>query len=403
MCTNGSVVSVRVIDIEDDFFAACELIAGGDGPVAIDAERASGFTYSQRAYLIQVHRRGSGTFLFDPPAIGDMSRLTQGLEDEEWVLHAASQDLACLREVGIQPGRVFDTELSARLLGMPKVGLGAVMADVLDVHLAKEHSAVDWSTRPLPEPWLAYAVGDVERLVDLRDALHAQLEDSGKLPFALQEFEAVRTRPEKESPAEPWRRLSGTHNLRKPRQLAVARALWLARDELARTLDVSPGRLIPDASIVAAASAALSGPEDLAKLKAFNGRASRTEIKRWWQAISDGLTATDLPVMRPPSDALPHPRSWPEKNPEAAERLAVAKTCLAQLAEDNNMPQENLMSPAVMREVCWAPPQDLIGESLVLAFVAAGARRWQAEIVAPALAIAFAHMGAEPQTLIVEP
>lgn len=389
MSASGSVVSVRVIDHEDDFRTACDLIASGNGPLAIDAERASGFTYSQRAYLIQVHRRGAGTFLFDPPALGDMSALVTSLDDPEWVLHAASQDLACLREVGIDPARIFDTELSARLLGMPKVGLGSVMSEVLDVHLAKEHSAVDWSTRPLPEPWLIYAIGDVERLVDLRDALEDMLVSAGKIDFALEEFEAVRTRPEKEQMAEPWRRLSGTHALRQPRQLAVARALWLARDALARQMDVAPGRLIPDASIVAAASTPLAGPEDLASLKTFNGRARRTELTRWWDAIAEGLKTTDLPVMRPPSDALPHPRSWPDKNPEAAERLSAAKACLAELAEAQNMPTENLVSPAVVRDVCWDPPAEISASTMTRALHGAGARKWQASIVGPALAEAF--------------
>jgi ribonuclease D len=365
-------------------------LAAGQGPIAIDAERASGFTYSQRAFLIQVHRRDAGTFLFDPPAIGDMSDLTPVGEGTDWVLHAASQDLACLREVGISPQRIFDTELSARLLGLERVGLGPVMAELLDVHLAKAHSAVDWSTRPLPEPWLSYAVEDVERLVDLRDALAALLTDSEKMEFALEEFEAVRLRPEKPPSEEPWRRLSGMHVLRHAQQLAVARSLWLSRDELARERDVSPGRLIPDAAIVAAAGAKLGNQSDLARLKTFTGRASRPEIARWWNAVEQGLASNDLPALRVPSDTIPHQRSWSDKNPLAALRLVAARESVTALAEGMGMPVENLVSPGPLREVCWAPPENQVADALYVALTGHGVRDWQAVRVAPLLAKAFA-------------
>ena len=383
------MVSVHVITSREEFAAACASLAAGQGPLAIDAERASGFTYSQRAYLIQIHRRDAGTFLFDPPAIGDMSELTNLGEGTEWVLHAASQDLACLREVGIAPQRIFDTELSARLLGLERVGLGPVMAQLLDVHLAKEHSAVDWSTRPLPDPWLTYAVDDVERLVDLRDVLAGLLIESEKMDFALEEFEAVRLRPEKLPSEEPWRRLSGMHVLRHQQQLAVARSLWLSRDELARERDVSPGRLIPDAAIVAAAGAKLASQSDLARLKTFTGRASRPELARWWSAVEQGQASTDLPALRVPSDSIPHQRSWAEKNPLAALRLAAARERVTELAESMGMPVENLVSPGPLREVCWAPPQDQSAVALHDALVSEGLREWQAVRVGPLLAVAF--------------
>ena len=384
------MVSVHVVTTRGEFAEACASLAAGQGPIAIDAERASGFTYSQRAYLIQVHRRDAGTFLFDPPAIGDMSELTPVGEGTDWVLHAASQDLACLREVGISPQRIFDTELSARLLGLERVGLGPVMAELLDVHLAKAHSAVDWSTRPLPEPWLSYAVEDVERLVDLRDALANLLIESEKMDFALEEFEAVRLRPEKPPSEEPWRRLSGMHVLRHAPQLAVARSLWLSRDELARERDVSPGRLIPDAAIVAAAGAKLGNQSDLARLKTFTGRASRPEIARWWNAVEQGLASNDLPALRVPSDSIPHQRSWSDKNPLAALRLVAARESVTALAEGMGMPVENLVSPGPLREVCWAPPENQVSDALYVALTDHGVRDWQAVRVAPLLAEAFA-------------
>lgn len=55
--------AVHVIEERDEYLDAVARLAAGTGPVAVDAERASGYRYSQRAYLIQVFRRGSGSFL----------------------------------------------------------------------------------------------------------------------------------------------------------------------------------------------------------------------------------------------------------------------------------------------------------------------------------------------------
>lgn len=382
------MVSVQVISTAAEFDQAMSRLGAGSGPIAIDAERASGFTYSQRAYLIQVFRREAGVFLFDPPAIGDMSGLTEVGKDAEWILHAASQDLACLREVGIDPPRIFDTELSARLLGFERVGLGSVVAEVLDVHLAKEHSAADWSTRPLPEPWLEYAAQDVELLVDLRDKLYEQLVEQKKFDIAQQEFTATLEKRPKEISAEPWRKLSGMHTLRAPRQLAIARALWFARDEYAQRTDTAPGRLLPDTSIIAAVTANVPTKTELAKLKSFNGRASRAQLDRWWQAIEVGRRDDTLPVMRIPSEGPPPHRTWRDKNPDALARLKSARAVLEETSQQMNLPLENLLTPATLREIAWQPPEVITAESVAQELHRRGARAWQIEATAGGIAAA---------------
>lgn len=383
------MVSVHVIASQKDFLAACSIIGSGDGPISIDAERASGFTYSQRAYLIQVYRRNSGTFLFDPPAIGDMSALMDAVGDIEFILHAASQDLACLREVGIAPTKIFDTELSARLLGLERVGLGAVVESLLGIHLAKEHSAVNWSTRPLPEPWLAYAAADVEHLVDLREVLGGLLAESGKEKFALAEFEATRTKPEKAPSAHPWRKISGLHTVRNPRGLAIARELWETRDALARERDVSPGRLIPDSAIIAAALANPSSRGELIATKGFNGRDAKGSLTLWWEAVRSGQNTEDLPALRVPSDTLPAPRMWRDKNPEGYARLNVARHEISKRAVELKMPIENLLSPAALRQVAWQPPEPLSLETISVALLKEGARPWQIKETAETIALSF--------------
>ncbi|GAA2460784.1 ribonuclease D [Agromyces soli] len=381
----------RVIDTPEAFAAAVDRIADGDGPIAVDAERASGFRYSQRAYLIQLFRRGSGTFLFDPPALGEFGRLQELVHHDEWVLHAASQDLACLREVGLDPERIFDTELAARLLGMQRVGLAAVVEELLGVTLAKEHSAADWSTRPLPQPWLTYAALDVELLVDVRDRLAEELVAADKARIAEQEFDAVLHREPKPAANEPWRRLSGIHALRSPRNLAVARSLWLARDELAVERDVAPGRLVPDSSILTVAKAIPRSRRALADMKDFNGRASRSELDRWWKAVEAAIQTNDLPAARVPSDAPPPPRAWAARNPEADARLRLAKEAVAEVAEEYGMPVENLLTPDTLRRVAWHPPLELDAAAISAALAEHGARPWQLEATAQRIAAAFSE------------
>ncbi len=387
---------VEVIADREGYLAAVEVIRGGTGPIAIDAERASGYRYSQRAYLIQIFRRDAGTFLFDPPAIGSFTELNDVIAGEEWILHAASQDLTCLREVGLHPTRLFDTELAARLAGMPRVGLGTVVEELLGIHLAKEHSAADWSTRPLPQAWLVYAALDVELLVDVREKLAEMLEHDGKTDIATQEFESVLTRDFVIVRAEPWRRLGGLHTVRGQRNLAVARELWQARDDYAREIDTAPGRLVPDSALVAAARTVPESKRDLAGLKEFTGRASRSQIDRWWNAIQVGVATDDLPALRVAGDSVPPPRVWADKNPEADRRLKLARTAVTTIAADLNLPIENLLTPDLLRRLAWTPPSEATTETISAALTELGARRWQVDATAQSIAEAFVEASQTP-------
>ncbi|MGW3507724.1 ribonuclease D [Streptomyces sp. NPDC000994] len=366
--------------------------AAGSGPVAVDAERASGYRYGQRAYLVQLRREGAGTALIDPVACPDLSGLGGALSGVEWVLHAATQDLPCLREIGMLPTSLFDTELAGRLAGFPRVGLGAMVEGVLGFVLEKGHSAVDWSNRPLPEPWLRYAALDVELLVDLRDALEKELDRQGKLEWALQEFDAIASAPPAEPRKDPWRRTSGMHKVRRRRQLAVVRELWQTRDRIAQRRDVSPGKVLSDAAIVEAALALPANVHALAALNGFGHRTGRRQLEQWQIAVE---RAKDLPESALPQQGQqvtgpPPPRAWADKDPVAAARLAAAKTEVSALAERLNMPQENLVSPDTVRRLCWEPPKGADAESVGAALAGYGARPWQVEQVTPVLVKALA-------------
>jgi len=375
---------------------ACRALAEASGPVAIDAERASGYRYSSRAYLIQLRRAGAGTILIDPIGLESMQPLEDALAGTEWILHAATQDLPCLTELGLKPSSLFDTELAGRLLGYPRVGLATLVETLLGYRMKKEHSAADWSTRPLPPPWLEYAALDVEVLVELRDVLDRELREAGKDEWARQEFEWLRGfTPYVRS--EPWRRTSGLHRVRGRRLLGAVRELWEERDALARARDVSPGRIIGDNAIVAAALADPVTKGELMTTKGFHGRGAQRYADRWVAALARArdLPEDDLPVRSPRTDAPPTPRAWAERDPVAAERLTLARDGMNQLSEKHQVPAENLLTPDTVRRVMWAPAgSDLsaIGDQLRTL----GAREWQIELTAPMLLDAVLSAAAGP-------
>ena len=387
-----------VVDTQAALDEVVERFAGGRGPVAVDAERASGYRYSQRAYLVQLRRAGAGTALIDPIACPNLDRLSAAIEDAEWVLHAANQDLPCLVGVGMRPRQLFDTELAARIAGYERVGLATMSEIVLGHQLAKEHSAVDWSRRPLPEPWLAYAALDVEILVDLRDALERELDQQGKLTWAREEFDAILTAPPAAPRTDPWRRLSGIHRLRGRRQLGVGRALWVARDELAQERDVAPGRLLPDSAIIAAASTMPTTQEALGRLPGWGGKATRRLVPTMWPVVQAALALDDsaLPRSSVPGDGPPPASRWPDRDPVAAERLTRTRAVVGAIAAEHGLPVENLLSPDLVRRLTWTPPAatpDAVAEVLR----AGGARSWQIELTAAALAAVLEDPAEEPR------
>ena len=373
-----------VITTDSALTEAIAALRAGTGPVALDAERASGHRYGQRAYLIQIRRAGAGTFLIDPVAQPDLHAIDAAIADASWVLHAASQDLACLAEVGLEPhAGLFDTEIAARLLGRPRVGLAALVADYMGFALAKEHSAVDWSTRPLPESWLAYAALDVELLLELAEKLTAELQAAGRLHWLQQECEhtIAQSRIDAVPKHEPWRRTSGLHKVRTRKSLAVVAQMWEERDRLARINDVHPSRILPDAAIVAAAMNLPMTMTSLTAMPEFATRGAGRHIRTWLRCIQQAAASPEgsWPAAGPRGDTIPQPRSWAQREPEAWTRLEKARSGLAALADTLGVPVENLIKPEVVRRLCWEPPGDAADGGLEGWLSSSAVRPWQIE------------------------
>jgi ribonuclease D len=385
-------VSVTVSEIR----AAAELLASGHGPFAVDAERASGFRYSNRAYLVQIHRDGAGTVLIDPVShgadpIAALAPVADVLATDEWVLHAADQDLPCLAQIGMRPTKLYDTELAGRLAGFDRVNLATMVERLLGLGLKKGHGAADWSKRPLPPEWLNYAALDVEVLVELETAIAGVLEEQGKTDWAAQEFEYLRTFEGAPTRRDRWRRTSGIHKIRDRRAMAAVRELWTTRDHIARRRDIAPGRILPDAAIITAATADPKTVEELIALPIFGGSRQRRSAQVWLEALSRARDGSDPPEISEPQNGPPPASRWARRKPEAAARLEAARGGLAELSERVSVPTENLVTPEVVRRLCWdwQPADDI--ESAIDDFLRdAEARLWQRQLVVPVLAAALA-------------
>jgi ribonuclease D len=392
-----------VIDTESAFETALHELSQGTGPFAVDAERASGFRYSARAYLIQIKRNNGGLHLIDPIPFGPGHRLFEQLNtllnSDEVILHASTQDLPCLRELGINPLQLFDTELAGRIAGLPRVGLGPLLESLMGVTLAKEHSAADWSARPLPHDWLTYAALDVELLVELRDRMYEILKASNKIDWALEEFASIVKAPPAPPRVDPWRRTSGMHKIKKRDQLAIIRALWNARDAIAAEQDIAPGKLLNDSAIVELAIVAPTTKREFEKaLRPLGLRARWMEnLKVWLDSVATAVALPEeqWPQMRTNTDTLPPIKLWRDKFPDKYAPLSHARAAIEQLSLEKQIPVETLMTPELVRRLCWAPPAgstEELSPSLVEdGLKALGARQWQIDLVAPILAAALLH------------
>lgn len=397
-----------VIDNETSLKSALEQLSKGSGPFAVDAERASGFRYSARAYLIQIKRTNGGLHLIDPIPFGPghplMLELNELLNTDEVILHASTQDLPCLRELGINPKHLFDTELGGRIAGLPRVGLGPLLESLMGVSLAKEHSAADWSVRPLPQDWLTYAALDVELLVELRDKVEALLVDAKKDSWAKEEFASILLAPPPPPRVDPWRRTSGMHKIKRKDQLAIIRELWITRDEIAKSLDIAGGKLLNDSAIIEIALNPVATKKEFEKvLRPLGLRARWLEnVKVWLEAVARAvaLEESEWPALRTNADTLPPIKLWRDKFPEKYAPLSHARARIEIIAQENNIPVENLITPELVRRICWAPPTPSTAESspeIVREYLLSlGARKWQVDLVAEAITAALLEKEALP-------
>lgn len=393
-----------VLATPEEFIAAAARLAAGTGPFAIDTERASGYRYDDRAFVVQIRRRGAGTMLFAPE--GHREELTAALapvlNGAEWIIHAAHSDLPCLGWLGLFPGSIFDTELAARLAGFERPNLGTMVAELFDVELEKGYGDADWSTPQLSEELKAYAALDVELLLELADALRDILAEQDKMDWALEEFSAIVQEHSGDTAPQPhtWRDLKGISSLRSGSQLAAARALWAKRDAIARRTDTAPGRVLANKTLVEIARTLPTSAGELTRVKGFPRRRKGATAR--WMAVLNQARAVP-PQQRPRVHRAPQPvpskTIWAKDYPDLWEIYQTIRADIADLATELGMPSELLIRPATLRAAVWAKvgmradkrhrgPDSVAGAVRqpgdVAAFLRAeGAREWQIEMTAP--------------------
>lgn len=366
-------------------------LGAGHGPIAVDVERASGIRYSERAFLVQLRPETGPALLVDPETPGrTVGPLAGVLSRRPLLLHAASQDLPSLRELGIAPSSLVDTELAGRFLGAERVNLGAMISEHLGIGLAKAHSAADWSRRPLPSSWLDYAAYDVLFLHELADAVLPRLDELGRRDWFDAECRHLVEDASAPAPVDPWRRLSRLSTLRDQRQYARARELWAARDRVAAERDIAPKRLLTDAAIIEAARTGPTTRSDLLAIDGFDGPHRRRLVTAWLEALewADGLGREDLPDRRGPQGEHPPHSSWRRAEPAAAELLEAARDAVGAVAEGLGMEPGLLLRPATLRLWVWRAATSRVaddGELLDEVLRDEGARDWQRELCTPPL------------------
>lgn len=348
----------ELVDTPDGFTHAAGQLAAGRGPFAVDTERASAYRYDDRAFLVQIHRRGAGTFLFQPEGLRQelTAALAPALNGEDWIVHAAPEDLPSLAELGLQPGALFDTALAGRIAGFEKPNLAAMVAEFCGVELEKGHGREDWSLPTLPTEWLDYAALDVIYLPDLAEAQAELLDELGKLDYAEQEFaHIVDTFADWTAPEKDWEGLKGVNNLPSARSRAIARAVWEQRNADALRRDVSPSHILPSKLIIAMAKEQPRSPADLAAMKGFPAR-RKGASQKWFRLLrsvyqSDPATWPDKPRN---NEGTPGKSAWQRHHPESWDFLQTMRSAIAETAADVDLPAEVLLTPAVLRETAWA-------------------------------------------------
>ena len=380
------------VDTPEGFQRVAEVLRRGRGPFAVDTERASAFRYDDRAFLVQIHRRGAGTFLIAPEGVRGQAQaaLSPVLNGEEWIIHAAGDDLRAVAMLGLYPGTLFDTELAARFAGFDKPNLGAMVAHFTGVQLEKGHGRENWSRTPLPQAWLDYAAFDVVYLHALAEALTEVLADAGLLPFAEAEFAHLIDVNSDLSPVErSWRDLKGLSTVRTSRGLHIARELHAARERRAVAADISPSSVLPSSVIVDIARKEPKSAAELVNIPGFPAR-QRRAVAGWMAELDTALQSDPgtwpSPVRRDPRTP-PSRSTWQRHNPENWDALNTAKTHITRAASELGIPAANVLAPSVLRQTVWnAAGETPETHTVMQLLLDSGARQWQAEITAPLVA-----------------
>jgi len=224
--------------------------------IAVDSESNSLFAYHEQVCLIQISSN-TKDFLIDPIRLADsvdfdfLGSLFANPQIEK-VLHAAEYDVMTLRrDFGFSFTNLFDTMIAARILGLERVGLGALLEERFSVKADKRHQRANWGKRPLTSDMIRYAQMDTHYLLPLRDELNDQLQQGGNLDEARELFDEVAEAKWSGTQFDPngfWR-INGVNHL-SLRKIAILEILYQYREQQAQQRDLPVFKIMPDEALL---------------------------------------------------------------------------------------------------------------------------------------------------------
>ncbi len=324
--------------------------------LAIDIEADSLYHYHEKVCLIQVST-DTDTSILDPLALTDLKELGPLFSSPsvEKVFHAASYDVHCLRrDYGFSFVNIFDTHVAAQLLGYEFLGLGALMEQILGVYHSKRRQRDDWSHRPLESEQLEYAAMDTHHLLRLRDVLENDLQQKGRLSWALEEFEtaAAIERPEKEFDTEGFRRIKGSRDLSLQDQV-ILRALYLLRDTIAEKLDVPPFKVMNNSVLIDLVHRPPISPREMFKRPGISYRVARKFTSDILKTISEARNQDPSFLEQPPRN------SWKPPSRAAKSRLEALRLWRQEKAAQLKLHVGVVFPANVLENLAVAPPADI--------------------------------------------
>lgn len=343
--------------------------------LAVDTEADSFYHYFHKCCLLQISD-GDVAYLIDPLALRRPDPLGEVFAEPSIVkvLHAAEQDVLYLRrDYGFQMSPLFDTMIAAQLLGRPIIGLAGLIETHFGVKLDKGCQRDDWSRRPLSDRQKIYAAEDVRHLIRLRDILRAELLEKERLAWAEEEFGLVARRawePRSFDPDAFWT-IKGARDLA-PREAAILRELYGARDERARQADLPPFRIVSDEALLALAKRKPGSIADMEGIKGLTPLVRRRIGSAVLAAVHQGLAI--------PDSALPIPPRGQGRRKSAAtlSRLERLREWRRGRAVDLGLDPGVLFPQSTLEALAVAGLPGLEGPELV-----PGLREWRRRLILP--------------------
>jgi ribonuclease D len=319
--------------------------------IGVDTESDSFHSYREKICLVQVSTADED-YVVDPLALPRLAPLEETFADPAVVkvFHAAENDVAALRrDFAFDTHGIFDTMAAARILGLPRFGLGDLLREHFNVESDKRLQKFEWGRRPLPSRALDYAATDSRHLLPLRQILLRSLREADRIEEAEDEFQRLESATSRERAFDPegWRRVKGAHALG-PSQRGVLRELYRWRDDQAARLDRPPFRVAPDAALIAVAAQQPSDPAELKKVVGLPGSIAERHTSALLGLVQAGLNAPAPPALRGP------------RRDEAIEaRFEALRTWRRARAAERAVAPDVIVPNAVLRSVAEARPKTL--------------------------------------------